>query len=176
MTDQESDPTVQTATPKGRIDTDVPMELTTGDFESVRPATGALPTAAKQASQTPQAGHGLAWLSLIMVLALAAAGAWFMIKIHLPLDDSLAAQADQLRRAQAEALELAAVVAALKPRLDQLESEVEEFRVAADQEKAPDRAPAPDPASAQAAPAPQPVPKPEAKPAPKKKTRKKKSK
>jgi len=161
VSDQESDPTMQTETPKGRIDTEVPMELTTGDFESVRPVTSAMPAV----EPAPDGGRPAAWLALLIALVLAGAAAWFMVEIYLPLERRLDTQADALRKVQADALELASEIAPLKARIDQLEGEIEELRVAADRDQ-PKEAASAEPVPAQV---------PASKPAPGSKRKKKKS-
>ena len=137
MADKEKDPTEQVEIPKGRADEPSAVELTPGDFESVRPVTGTRQTqeAPRPPEPAPKGARGAAWLALLLVLALAGAAAWFMVTIHVPMEDRLHAQAEQLRKAQKEAVDLAAAIAPLKSRLEQLEGEVEELRVAADQEK-----------------------------------------
>lgn len=168
MADRETDPTEQVTTPKGRSDEPSAEELTTGDFESVRPVTGAHKTqeAIRPPEPVPRGAKGVAWLALLLILALAGAAAWFLLKIHMPMQDRLAAQAEQLRKGQKDATDLASSMASLKARVEQLEGELEELRVAADEEKpatAPTPAPAAEPPKAPA-------------PAPPKKSRSKKKK
>ncbi len=148
MPDHETDPTQQVTTPKGRVDEPSATELTTGDFESVRPVTGTHETqeAIRPPEPLPQGAKGVAWLALLLILALTGAAAWFLLEVHMPMQDRLAAQAEQLRKGQKDATDLSASMASLKARVEQLEGELEELRVAADEER-PAAAPAPAPAA-----------------------------
>ena len=79
MSEKERDPTIQVEAPKGSRVAEQTTELTTGDFESVRPVT----VEARLPSPLPSSTTGALALALGLLIAACLAAYWFLF--HMPL-------------------------------------------------------------------------------------------